>query len=100
MVTQRVWWVWVGTRNTQVTVHVLVPYTSILNQFIVQESYKSNINNYLSIPVKSDREANVAALPLYFTISNCRTAFLVAITTRTIQAWYVLSLARGQGVEE
>lgn len=81
-------------------VHTLVPTIGILNQFIVQESYGSGISNYSSIPAKSDRETSVATLPLYFTISNCRAAFLVAITIKMIQAQCVLSLARDQGMEE
>lgn len=31
-----------GTTNIQIVVHVVVPDIGILNQFIVQESYKSN----------------------------------------------------------
>lgn len=100
VVTQRAYWVWGGTRNTQAIVHVLVPTIGILNQFIVEERYKSGIINYSSIPAKSDRAASGAMLSLYFTISNCRTAFFVAVIIKTIEVQCVLSLARDQEMEE
>lgn len=80
--------------------HSPVPTVVILNQFMVQENYKSAVINYSSISAKSDREASVATLPLYFTVSNCRTVFLLAITMETIQTQCVLSLARDQGMED
>lgn len=80
--------------------HIPVPTVVILNQFIAQENYKSATINYSSISAKSDREASVATLPLYFTVSNCRTVFFLAITMETIQAQCVLSLARDQGMED